>query len=398
MPFPFVLPTTSAFSFSSCFACDSHPTLPLAASTHRGVVRHALAEHRRQPPAARTASLAAVVAALDAYIPYLLAVDAGVSSRSLVRGEPVSVVLKAAPSIRWRPTLAGDVLPGRVTVASLEYEIFLVLSTLAFAYVSTARALLRPLYATTGDFVAAHHRTTAIQTANKHLFGAASLYDHLAARAEHISTLPPCFDVAPTTARALAALARAEATLLAVTKDDPYPAAVAQDRNKADKEWMFKASDVPKTKAHLNARLCLAASDHAAKAASLCRPAGPGVNRASPSLLAYMDDLRRTSRAKACRFLGVHAEADDHVAEAVGWLRAGFQALGLEAKERDANRGLSFSRLKKDLAERREDRRVEKEKAWGADAGRLEETRVLEMLYAKWSNINNTVRSHAGMT
>lgn len=398
MPFPFVLPTTSAFSFSSCFSCDSHPSLALNASTQRSVVRDALKKHKRLPPTSRTASLANVISGLGGYIPYLLAVDAGFSSHSLVAGEGINVVLNMAPSIQWRPTLSGEAIPGRerprVAISSLEYEIFFVLSTLAFAYVSTARSILQPLYTTTGEFVGAKERTAAIQTANKFLLDAASIYEYLAGRSDQISSAAPCFDVAPTTARALASLALAEATLLAVTKDDPYPTAVAQERNKGDKDWMFKAPDIPKTKAHLNARLCLAASDHAAKAASLCQPAGSGINKANPSLSRYMDDLSRTSRAKACRFFGIHAEIDGHVAEAVGWLRAGFQALGLEARERDSKKGLSFSRFKKDLAEKREDRRIEKETAWGVDAGRLEETRVLEMLYAKWNKINDTVRSH----
>ncbi|OAQ87317.1 ph-response regulator protein palc [Purpureocillium lilacinum] len=397
MPFPFVLPTTSAFSFSSCFGCDSHPSLPIHASTQRGVMRDALKKHKRLPAASRSGDLAIVIASLDAYIPYLLAVDAGVSPHALVGGESINVVLKTAPSISWRPTLSGDIVPGkerpRVKINSLEYEIFFVLSTLAFAYVSTARSILQPLYVINGEFIGSTERTAAVQTANKHLLDAASLYDYLATRSEQISSTPPCVDVSPATARALASLALAEATLLAVTKDDPYPAAVAQGRNKSDKEWMFKSPDIPKTKAHLNARLCLAASDHAAKAASLCQSAGAGTTKMSQGLTRYVEDLRRTSRAKACRFFGIHAEIDGNTAEGIGWLRAGFAALGVEPKDRESKKGLSFSRFKKDLTEKREDRRVEKETAWGADAGRLEETRILELLDDKWNKINDTMNT-----
>ncbi|PFH61747.1 hypothetical protein XA68_16367 [Ophiocordyceps unilateralis] len=398
MPFPFVLPTTSVFSFSSSFSCDSHPSLCHSASAQRGVVRDALRRHKRLPPASRAASLATVISSIDDYLPYLFAVDSGFSSDTLVGGVNMTVVLKKTPSIQWRPTLSGDIVPGRerprVSISSLEYEIFFVLSTLAFAYVSTARSILQPLHVTTGDFVGAKDRTMAIQTANKYLLDAASVYEYLADRSEQITTAPPCVDVAPTTARALASLAMAEATLLAVTKDDPYPAAVAQGRNKNDKEWMFKSADMPKPKAHLNARLCLAASDHATKAASLLlQPAGSGINKASSSLIRYVDDLRRTCRAKACRFFAIHAEMDGQVAEGIGWLRAGFQALDVDVKDRESRIGLSFSKLRKGLAEKREDRRVEKETAWGADAGRLEETRVLEMLEAKWNKINNTMNT-----
>jgi hypothetical protein len=49
--------------------------------------------------------------------------------------------------------------------------------------------------------------------------------------------------------------------------------------------------------------------------------------------------------------------------------------------------------LRKEWSERREDRKVEKGLDWGADGGRLEETRVIEMLEAKWTKQNDTVSS-----
>ncbi|KHO00627.1 pH-response regulator protein palC [Metarhizium album ARSEF 1941] len=398
MPFPFVLPTTSAFSFSSCFSCDSHPSLPLTTSGRRGVVRDALKKHKRSPPNARIGSLATVVSSIDGYLPYLLAVDAGVSSQCLDGGEVISVVLKTAPSIGWRPTLSGDIVPGRersrIKITSLEYEIFFVLSSLAYAYTLTARSTLHPLYTTTTDFLGIKERTTAVTTATKYLLDAASLYDYLSLRSEQISSTAPCADVAPTTARALSSLALAEATLLAVLKDDPYPAAVAQGRNETDKEWMFKAPDIPKVRAHLFARLCLAASEHAAEAASLLQSAGSGTNKVNPVLLKYLEHLRRTSRAKACRFFGIDAELGGQTAEGIGWLRVGLQELGVEVK---AAKQLSFglSRLKKDMTEKREDRRVERETDWGSDAGRLEETRIIELLDKKWNKINDTMNTRA---
>lgn len=400
MPFPFILPTTSAFSFSSCFTCDTHPSLPLSTSTQRAIVRDRLKKYKRLPPASRAGSLTAVISDLDGYLPYLLALDAGVSSHNMVGGEMVNMILKSAPSIEWRPILSAELVPGRerprVKVASLEYEIFFVLITLGLAYTLMARSVLQPLHATRGEFLAAAERTTAIQTANKYLLDAASIFSYVADRNEQLSSMPPCFDLAPTTARALASLSLAEATLLAATKDDPYISVVAQDRNETDREWMYKSPDMHKTKAHLNARLCLAASEHAAKAASLCRSAGADTGKVNTSLLGYMEELQRTSRAKACRFFGIHAEMDGRIAEGIGWLRVGLQTLGVEMKEPEVKKGLSLSRLKRDLAERREDRRVEKEMGWGADGGRLEETRVLEMLAAKWNKTNDTVRNSPG--
>jgi hypothetical protein len=47
--------------------------------------------------------------------------------------------------------------------------------------------------------------------------------------------------------------------------------------------------------------------------------------------------------------------------------------------------------LRKEWSERREDKKVEKGLDWGADGGRLEETRVIEMLEAKWVKQNDTM-------
>ncbi|KAK7420116.1 hypothetical protein QQX98_002979 [Neonectria punicea] len=395
MPFPFLLPTTSAFSFSSSFSSDSHPSLPLNASTYRGVVRDALKKHKRLPPTSQISNLTTVVSSLNGYIPYLLALDDGLNNKSLPNGDFVSVVINTAPTIEWRPTLSGDIVPGRararVKISSLGYEIFFVLSTLGFSHVLTARSVLQPLYSTNQEFQGVQERTNAITAATKSLLETASVYDYLASRGEGITTSPPCPDISPATARGLACLALAEATLLAVLKDDPYPAAVAQDRNKSDKEWMYKAPDIPKVRAHLYARLCLAASEHAAKAASLLGSATSGGHKINAGLLKYLEDLRRTSRARACRFFGIDAELGGQTADGIGWARAGLQELGVEVK--DSKKGLSFSRFKKDLTEKREDRRVDKEAAWGSDAGRLDETRVLEMLDAKWNKINDTMNT-----
>ncbi|KAL7786779.1 hypothetical protein V8C37DRAFT_391688 [Trichoderma ceciliae] len=394
MPFPFVLPTTSAFSFSSSISCDSHPSLPLNASTFRGVVKDALKKHKRLPPSSQTSNLSTVISSLEHYLPYLHAVDAGLSNQP-VGSETVSTLLETTPSISWRPTLSGDLVPGRerprVKIISLEHELYFTLSTLGFAHVLMARAALQPLYSTTTDFLGTQERTTAMTTATKYLLEAASVYDYIATRSEQVIAGPPCVDVSPATLRALASVCHAEATLLAVLKDDPYPAAVAQDRNKNDREWMFKAPDIPKVRAHLYARLCLAASEHAARAVALCQSAKSGSSGINPGFLRYLGDLRRTSRAKACRFFGIDAELGGETAEGIAWARAGLHELGVEVN--DGKKGLSFSRAIKGLNEKREDRRVDKETAWGADAGKLDETRVLEMLDAKWNKINDTMNT-----
>ncbi|KAI1823964.1 pH-response regulator protein palC [Xylaria intraflava] len=393
MPFPFTLPTTSLFSFSSSFSSASHPSLPLSASTHRGVVKDALKRYKRLPPSSQEPNLHSIISNVNAYLPYAFAIDAGLS-RASQQGEEINVVLTATPTIEWRPTISANTVPGkeipRIKIQSLEYDLFFVLSTLGYTYSLLARASLRPLYVTSGDPLSTKERTTAITTATKHLMDAASVHDYLARRAEALTTPPPCADIAQSTARALASLALAEATLLAVLKDDPYPAAVAQDRHDNDNEWMFKAPEIPKVRAHLFARLCLAAADHAAQASAVCLSGrGKGMTRLNDDLLQYLEDFRKTSRAKACRFFGIDAELAGQTGNALGWLQCALQELGINSRE--AKRGLSFSRLKKDWSERKEDKKVERSTNWGSDAGRLEEARVVEMLETKWTKINDTV-------
>lgn len=393
MPFPFTLPTTSSFSFSSTYASSSHPSLPLTASTQRGVVRDALKKHKRLPPASQSSNVPTLVNSLTDYLPYLLAIDAGLRDEAVadLRVSPTST---AAPSIEWRPTLSDTAVRNieapRAKINDLEHEIAFVLITLANCHVLLARSALHPLHVTSAAVTSPQERTAAINAAMRSLLEAAAVYEHAASRADTIQRAPPCADVAPSTVRGLAALALAEATLLAVLKDDPYPAVVAQDRNKLDKEWMFKPPTIPKVRAHLFARLCLAAGEHAARAASLLRASPAG--KIDAELLQYVEDLRRTSRAKACRFFGIDSELGGQMGVAIAWLNGGLGELGIEVKdEAGKKKGFGLSRLKKEWSEKREDRRVEKEAAWGIDAGRAEEGRVIEMLSVKWNRDNDMV-------
>jgi hypothetical protein len=391
MPFPLTLPTTSSFSFSSCFSSDSHPSLTLSASTYRGVLRDALKKHKRLPAAEQSSHLSSILLNINNYLPYLLAIDAGLSNQPIA-GEEVDVVLKSTPVLEWRPTISGDVIPGReaarLKIQSIEYEIYFALSTLAYTYTLLSRTSLQPLYSVASASPTPEQRTSCITTASKNLLLAASIHDYLSTRSDQTTLEPPCTDIAKSTFRALKSLALAEATLLAVLKDDPYPAAVSQDRNKNDQEWMIKAPDIPKVKAHLFARLCLAASEHAANAKALLGAKDRG--KIDPELLQYVEDLRKTGRGKACRFFGIDAELGGQTGEGIAWLRAGMHELGYSSKE-EGKLGLSFGRLRKEWTEKREDRKVEKGAAWGSDAGKAEEGRVMEMLDKKWTKMNDTV-------
>ncbi|OIW34454.1 hypothetical protein CONLIGDRAFT_5592 [Coniochaeta ligniaria NRRL 30616] len=397
MPYPFVLPTTSAFSFSSSFTCESHPSLPLNASTHRGVVRDTLKTHKRLPPSSQPGHLSSVACSITTYLPYLLALDAGLNNK-YVNGHSITLTTKLPPTIEWRPTLSDTAVPGkepaRAKIHSLAHELSFALATLANTYTLQSRLSLRPLYTVSSAPPTPEQRTTAITTATRLLLDAASIYDHLStiATTSSASVLSPVpADISPPTLRAQRSLALAEATLLAVLKDDPYPAAAAADRNANDTEWMYKAPEIPRVRAHLFARLCLAAAEHAAQAHSLCvsqQGGKAGGGKVSGEFVGYLEDLRRTSRAKACRFFGVDAELGSRTGDAIGWLRAAMGELGVEVGRKT---GGGLGRLRKGLSERWEDRKVERGGDWGADAGRAEETRVVEMLEAKWVKQNDTM-------
>lgn len=390
MPYPFVLPTTSSISFSDFFSSSTHPSLPLCATTARGVLRDALKKHKRIPASSQASNLPSVLSALNEYIPYLFAIDAGLSGVPCA-GEEIDLVLIRELEVEWRTTLSASIPgrePPRVKLRSLESELCFTLSTLAYVHSLQARAHLHTLYNAT--LPTPEQRAAAITAAMKAFLQANSVHTYLLNRAGQWTTQPVAVDISVPVLGALAELTLAEATLITVLKDDPYPAIVLEDRNKDNKDWMYKGVEIPKVRAHLFARLCLASAEHAAKAQALLGRA----TKVNDGLTQYVDDLRRTAKGKACRFLGVDAELAGKTGEGIAWLRGarkelGFAALGDEEEKKSSG----FSKLKKDWQEKREDRKIEKGAGWGTDAGKFEEGRVVGMLLEKWNKMNNTVRS-----
>jgi hypothetical protein len=187
----------------------------------------------------------------------------------------------------------------------------------------------------------------------------------------------------------LASLALADATLVVVSKDDPYSAAVAEDRDENNKDWMYKAPTIKKVRAHLFARICLAAAEHASQACGLLT-----AGKVDEDLVKYANDLRRTARGKAARFLAIDADLSDKTGEALAWLKGAKKELGFATELEDGKRK-GLRGLKQNWQERREDRKIEKGGEWGLDAGRFEEGRIVEMLEAKWDKENSTMNVQA---
>lgn len=351
------------------------------------MLRSVLKKHRRLASQARALNLSTVLAALDDYIPYLLVLDAGLCGRT-VDGEEIDVVLKKEIVVEWRTALTATV-PGResprVKGRGLDYEISFVLHTLACVYTLQARGQLLALYGSITPTT--EQRTAIVTTATKQLLQANSIHNFLASRSAETDASSAILETLSQIQGGLAGLALAEATLLAVLKDDPYPAVVAQARNKSDKDWMVKPPEIPKVRAHLFARLCLAAAEHAGMAEAMLNASG----RIDEALLKYVNDLKRTSRAKACRFFGIDADLGGETGQGIAWLIGGKKQLGFAGSKDEGSKMKGLARFKKDWTERKEDKKIAKGSEWGSDAGWLEEMRVIEMLEQKWNKMNDSV-------
>ena len=390
MPYSFLLPTTSSLSFQSCINCTTHPSIPLGTTTQRASLRAVLKKHKRLSLQAQAGHLTEVLHAFEGYIPYLFAIDAGLCGKP-VNGEEVDTILQKELEVEWRSSVAPRA-PGRgaprVKGKGLDYELICTLSAFAFSYTLLARSQLALLYGTITP--TAEQRLSIITKATKHLLNANSIHAYLSTRCGENVSSSSIPEMTPSVQGGLAALAMAEATILAVLKDDPYPAVVAQARNKNDKEWMIKPPEIPKVRAHLFARLCLAAAGRARSAESMFEASGQK-GRVDEALVRYARDLKQTSRAKACRFFGIDADLGGETGKGIAWLNGGEGELGLGRLHAEGSKLQGLAKFKKEWAERREDRNGEKGVARGNDGGRFEEARVLDMLKTKWNKINDTV-------
>jgi len=390
MPFHFVLPTTSSVDFSHFFGSATHPSLPIAATVARSLLRDVLKRHKRLPAANQSSHLSTVLGALESYIPYLFALDAGLSGVS-VKGEEIDVILLRELEVEWRPTLTSTPLgrePPRVRLKSLDSEVFFVLQVLAYVQTLLARDALRPIYLSDAAPMSQDARAATISKAMRHLLDASAIHKSLFNKAttSQIDSASTAADISSSVLGALASLALAEATLIAVLKDDPYPVAVADDRNKNSKEWMFKAPDLKASRLNLLVRICMGAAEHASQAAATLRNA----KNVEEDLVSYVDFLRRTARAKAARFQAIVVEAEGKTGEGIAWVRGAKKELGFFGDDEGKSRGLS--KLKRGWQEKKEESKIKKgDSSWGADAGKLEEGRVLDMLETKWVKMNDTV-------
>lgn len=426
MVYAFTLPTTSHLSFQAFLSSSTHPSLPQAASTVRHALRIALKTHKRLPRGPQQdAHLLTILNALNDYLPYLSALSHGLSGTAIGNTnnnstEEVEITLRAELESEWRATLSSSTsglsLKGRPTTKTtttgstgrvkghgIDFEIAFTLTTLGYVLSNLAHStVVRTLYAP--QTPTPEQRTTAVQTATKYLLQASAVHSYISTF--QVTSVVP--DIHPAAQTALSSLALAEATLLAVLKDDSYVATCIQSRNPNDKDWMIRAPEIPKVRAMLFARLCVRAAEYAEQATAGLGTVGADEKvGVEDDLLKYARVLGRVARARACRFFGVDAELAGKVGEGIAWLRAAKGALGLRSgpagvMDGSAKREKGLSKLKREWTERREERKMEKDAGGrergekgeldpGDNAGREEEGRVIEMLESKWVRMNDTV-------
>ena len=144
---------------------------------------------------------------------------------------------------------------------------------------------------------------------------------------------------------------------------------------------MFAAPSIPKVRCQVLRRLCVGAAEAAAAAIATLMSEGRNVRR---DLVEYCDDVRRTGRAKACRFSAIDADLKAETGRGIAWLRAGMGEVGLEVGE-DGKTKSGLRGLKISWNERRGAKGV------ALDGGRGEEGRILEYLLKKFRRENDAV-------
>ena len=394
MPFPFVLSTTSQLSFQTNLTSSTHPSLPSVSTSQRAFLRAALKSHKRLAPADQSNDLTNLIAATTSYLKHLTTLDLALGGKP-VSGEDVDIALVNEIEVEWRPTLSSSAVPGResdrVKGRGLDFEIYFIHHTLALLHTLVARQALFGLYASATP--TADQRLAFVQNATKSLRTAYSIHSYLTYRSTSTCDGPPSFpsvaaDISAPVQVALQNLAQAELNLLAVLKDDPYPALLVQSRNKDDREWMVKAPEIPKVRAQVLRRLCVGAAEKAAVASAASKGEA---RKVAKDFIEYCDDLRRTATAKACRFAALDSDIGGETGKAIAWLRAGMNELGIDVSK-DGARSSGLNKLKATWNEKRADRRIAKGDAdWGADAGKAEESRILDYLDKKLTKENDTV-------
>ena len=429
MPFPFTLPTVSPVSFSTHYISLAYPSLPLACSTHRGILRDSLKSHKRLPAPAQGANIKHIISVTTEYLSYLQFLY-----KALQLGDVSPIPTAPEIGTAWTPTLASTTRFGvpssreRARGRGLEYEIFWAYSTLAYAHSIQARVLLIGFLSPPSSSPSPETSSTSqlLPQAINHVLTSASIFNYLLSLpppknwqpGNEKNTLSLPHNISQPMLSSLASISLASATLLAVLKTDPYPTylAITSNTRKNDndhaysKEYLYNPPNPPKgVKALLFSRLCVAASEHATKA----QGAISDIIRAgtvNEDYVRYIDELRRAAKARGCRFLGVDAEAQGRLGEGIAWIKLARETLTGSVSASSSSTGEQEGKGKKTLASRMEKLRLSKSPpsplstfsshtAASGNGGGLplhldpctvySELQVIESLDAKWTKMND---------
>ncbi|KAL7275266.1 hypothetical protein RUND412_001794 [Rhizina undulata] len=411
MPYPFTLPTTSTLAFNTYYHSPVYSSLPLLTTTYHNSLRNALKHHKRQPASAQNANLPAILKELESYIPHLQTL-----SESIKSGDVLPKDEAPALESEWRSILTETRFgtePPRVRRSGIEYEMFWTVSTLAYAYTLYGRSQMLEVLGPGGKDKSVESKQLLLNQAAGNLLQSAEIFSFIARNEPPPTPVSWPVELSLPVVSALKEMSLADATLLAVLKQDPYPSYLSltvqldgklkEKGRSTGKEWLYNPPEPPTgVRALLFARLCIAAADHAAKALGLLSTSSSsrrkilgagskgdgGLEEVSGDLLKYLDSLQKVATAKCCRFLAIDAEASGRVGEGISWIRLARESLGVEAAPSTPS-DAPKNKLKQ-FRQQREEKDFDSSK-WGIDAGKNEETRVLEALEAKWRKLNDSV-------
>ncbi|TGZ83897.1 hypothetical protein EX30DRAFT_338494 [Ascodesmis nigricans] len=376
MPFSFTLPTTSPAQFKQHFTSPVFPAFPIILSKHRGTVRNLLRAHKRMPPSSQPSHLPQLLTALNRYLPLIAYFAASLHSGDILPsdGPPLTT--------SWRSTLTTPPFhtarQRRITREGIEYELLFTLSTLAYVHTLLASSQLSSALQARWT---QEQKQALLNTSVQHLLTAAGILNYAASLPRTPTTQPFPHDLSPQVFHALSDLSQAEAALIAVTKQDPYPSLLAIEKTD---EFLYAPPPPPTgVRATLLSRICIAAAEHAESSHSLLSAvkAGKEEGELLPELLKYTKNLGRVAKAKACRFLGVDAEVSGRVGEGLGWLTLAKSMLS----------GNGEPKSKREKFEKLADAMRKERKESISDAGKGEEAAVILKLEANWTNANDAV-------
>ena len=408
MAFALALPTPSPSSFVGSVKSESHPSLPVQATISRNTFCSAIKAYNHSSPSECSFYLGQVISAANSYLPQLLALASGLSKFPVTLTEQVDVSPLQEFKSSWRSAINQPRIPSRkpprFKTSGLDTEVMFSLSVFATLHYVHARILMQELYNNLIEISSQPPEKTAtsISAISKLLLTSSSIYRYAASQSAIYVLNEGPLDISHSILTALENFTFAEATLLSVLKDDVYLHLALAQRDSTDKSWMIGAPKIPKVRAHLFARICVAAAERVARALGEVESTKKFVRgqTISEDFVEYLQNLRMVAMAKMCRFLAVDCEADGCTGKAVGWLKVGlseiqypYHSYTSRSESKWSKASAVRSTFQHERREKKEGRKLGDFGNKASDAGRLDEGLTIDLLLSRWERLNDTINT-----